>query len=155
MFLIKQICVNNMERKVYVEDGMTVNKIERNLRPSNFWGSITLNSGFLPKQDSIKIVSCQSYCINRIDKDYYIDMSLFDSENQFSKTNIADEQFVGYLMFITKALEDVKTNAEVIYMRYPAKIDLISVLKKDGDYIEIGSFRFEYEDNRVSYKTYI
>lgn len=156
MFLIKQICVNNMERMVYVQDGMTVAKVGKETHSlSNFWGAITLNSGAFPKQDCSEttIVSCQSYNVRSIG-DGFIDLSLFDDEgNQFSRTNIDDEPFVGYLIFVRKSLEDIKTNADVLFMRYPTEI--VGVLKKNGDYIEVDGFRFEYEDDRVSYKTYI
>ncbi len=157
MFLIKQICVNNMERRVQVEDGLTVAKIGKEVcsLPSAFFGKITLNSGAFPKQDRMEttIVSCQSYFTRPIG-DGYIELCLFDSdEPKFFKTNINDEEFVGYLIFVRKSLEDIKTNAEVLFMRYPTEI--VCVMKKSGDYIEVDGFRFEYEDKRVSYKTYI
>lgn len=145
-----------MERRVYVEDGMTVVKSGKGTwSTSEFWGAITLNSGAFPKQEhtGTKIVSCKSYFTRPIG-DGYIELCLFDDgENQFSRTNIDDEPFVGYLIFVRKSLEDIKTNADVLFMRYPTEI--VGVLKKNGDYIEVDGFRFEYEDNRASYKTYI
>jgi len=156
MFLIKQICVNNMERRVYVEDGLTVSKIGKGVwSASEFWGTTLLNSGAFPKQDHVEttILSCQSYLARPIG-DGRIELCLFDGDkSQFSKTNIDDEQFVDYLIFVRKSLEDIKTNAEVLFMRYPTEI--VCAMKKNGDYIEVDGFRFEYEDKRVSYKTYI
>lgn len=148
MYLIKSIAVDNMAETLKVNDGIKIAKIGNDiLTVKQFWGSTNVTINELADESKIvkkdkDIFYTLSYVTNFENNNNFVE----DIGDGFKKLNLLVSSYQpdnveGYIIFIEKSLNEIQTNGETVFKRYPTEIVAIlregQSLKVDGKLIEV------------------
>lgn len=148
MYLIKRIHSSGRRQDIRVENGIKVNQTGRKLVATNeFWGKTDIHLGDYAD-------------FSKFGKTHSGEFMLLSYVSCFTTQSIGDgfqkldlhvnaykqQEIRGYLVFMNRTLEEIKTSGQKIFGR---RQNEIVALLKDGDYLEFDGRRIEVIDKRL------
>lgn len=138
MYLLKNLKFTPLEGRLIVEDGIKVVRYpnESNVEVRNaYWGKSKL-TGIIVVSSLLSYVN--SYCVNNMGDGY--------RSIDFHVSDHCPENIEGYILFIEKSFDEIKTDGEILFRRYPNEI---VVILREGQFVEFSEKKATVVDNKL------
>lgn len=146
MYLIKEVEIGGLERNIKVYDGLkTYNINDQFIAINDFWGDTSIIIGeFCDTSKFIKLGN--AYFIPYANE--YNMKDLYDGYKKM-ELNVSEmsNDVKGHIVIVKQA-ENIKTDGETLFRRYPTEI---IVLLKEGQYLNLYDKKLKVIENKLCF----
>ena len=142
MYLIKNIYCNNRTNEINIESGIKVVILEKNevVVRDEFWGKTEINLGIFADFTKIPNINEGFKLLSYVNEYKVEDIGDGFKKLFFNVSEYNGEKKEGYIIFVKKSINEIKTNGQKIFGRYPTEA---VVILKNKNYHEFDNVRIE------------
>jgi len=146
MYLIKSFY--NSGNKITIEDGIRVTRQSDELIVSDsYWGESDIQVGASADFSKLKSTDDRDGTLLTYVSEYIVqDLAHGLKKIWFYVDTYQPEKKEGYIIFINRAYESIRTNGQKIFGRY--QYEIVALLK-EGEYLEFDGNRIEFINNKL------